>query len=135
MRILASPSPVLALPTEFLGSQPSLRGVGEGLGRSSPLPLPDLSPLFRSSSPLPWGSRPLPPPAMAPGAFPPPPGLTWGVQVLRGAQVLRRALLRAGLGLSLALLLLWASLFLYGSFYWAYLPAAAVVRPLHLGFR
>ncbi|KAM7028191.1 seipin [Acridotheres tristis] len=72
---------------------------------------------------------------MAPGAFPPPPGLTWGVQVLRGAQVLRRALLRAGLGLSLALLLLWASLFLYGSFYWAYLPAAAVVRPLHLGFR
>ncbi|XP_062368052.1 seipin isoform X2 [Cinclus cinclus] len=72
---------------------------------------------------------------MAPGGFPPPPGLTWGVQVLRGAQVLRRALLRAGLGLSLALLLLWASLFLYGSFYWAYLPAAAVLRPLHLGFR
>ncbi|KAM4754339.1 LOW QUALITY PROTEIN: seipin [Cyanocitta cristata] len=40
-----------------------------------------------------------------------------------------------GLGLSLALLLLWASLFLYGSFYWAYLPAAAVLRPLHLAFR
>ncbi|XP_032939545.1 seipin [Catharus ustulatus] len=72
---------------------------------------------------------------MAPGVSAPPPGLPWAVPVLRGAQVLRRALLRAGLGLSLALLLLWASLFLYGSFYWAYLPAAAVVRPLHLGFR
>ncbi|CAN8177787.1 unnamed protein product [Coccothraustes coccothraustes] len=72
---------------------------------------------------------------MAPGGFPaapPPPLLTWGAQVGRGA---RRALLRGALGLSLALLLLWASLFLYGSFYWAYLPAAAVLRPLHLAFR
>ncbi|XP_031950811.1 seipin [Corvus moneduloides] len=72
---------------------------------------------------------------MAPGGFsaaPPPPLLTWGAQLGRGA---RRALLRGGLGLSLALLLLWASLFLYGSFYWAYLPAAAVLRPLHLAFR
>ncbi|RMB90476.1 hypothetical protein DUI87_33077 [Hirundo rustica rustica] len=72
---------------------------------------------------------------MAPGPLPPPPPpplLTWGAQVGRGA---RRALLRGALGLSLALLLLWASLFLYGSFYWAYLPAAAVLRPLHLAFR
>ncbi|XP_064593095.1 seipin [Zonotrichia leucophrys gambelii] len=72
---------------------------------------------------------------MAPGGFPaapPPPLLTWGAQVGRGA---RRALLRGALGLSLALLLLWGSVFLYGSFYWAYLPAAAVLRPLHLAFR
>ncbi|KAM4880060.1 seipin [Sylvia borin] len=72
---------------------------------------------------------------MAPGGFPaaPPPALlTWGAQVGRGA---RRALLRGALGLSLALLLLWAAIFLYGSFYWAYLPAAALLRPLHLAFR
>ncbi|XP_066426803.1 seipin isoform X2 [Molothrus aeneus] len=65
-------------------------------------------------------------------AAPPPPLLSWGAQLGRGA---RRALLRGALGLSLALLLLWASVFLYGSFYWAYLPAAAVLRPLHLAFR
>ncbi|XP_077028588.1 seipin isoform X2 [Agelaius phoeniceus] len=65
-------------------------------------------------------------------AAPPPPLLSWGAQLGRGA---RRALLRGALGLSLALLLLWASVFLYGSFYWAYLPAAAVLRPLHLVFR
>ncbi|XP_072776398.1 seipin isoform X3 [Taeniopygia guttata] len=69
---------------------------------------------------------------MAPGGLPPPPLLLWGAQLGRGA---RRALLRGALGLSLALLLLWAALFLYGSFYWAYLPAAALLRPLHLAFR
>ncbi|TRZ09924.1 hypothetical protein HGM15179_017183 [Zosterops borbonicus] len=69
---------------------------------------------------------------MSPGAAPPPALLLWGAQVGRGA---RRALLRGALGLSLALLLLWAALFLYGSFYWAYLPSAAVLRPLHLAFR
>ncbi|XP_039234693.1 seipin [Pipra filicauda] len=61
-----------------------------------------------------------------------PPLLQWGAQVGRGA---RRALLRGGLLLCLGLLLLWASIFLYGTFYWAYLPMATVVRPVHLGFR
>ncbi|XP_058717450.1 seipin [Poecile atricapillus] len=65
---------------------------------------------------------------MSPGSLPP----GWGSRLGLGA---RRVLLRGALGLSLALLLLWASIFLYGSFYWAYLPTAAVLRPVHLEFR
>uniref|UniRef100_A0A674HMH5 Seipin n=1 Tax=Taeniopygia guttata TaxID=59729 RepID=A0A674HMH5_TAEGU len=107
-----------------------------GVERNPPpaLPSPLTSPLPSPLSPqlLPAHGAPLPPSAMAPGGLPPPPLLLWGAQLGRGA---RRALLRGALGLSLALLLLWAALFLYGSFYWAYLPAAALLRPLHLAFR
>uniref|UniRef100_A0A8U8BUB2 Seipin n=1 Tax=Geospiza parvula TaxID=87175 RepID=A0A8U8BUB2_GEOPR len=102
-------------------------GLRGGVAPFNPSPLTP-PPCF--SSPSPADGAP-----MAPGGFPaapPPPLLTWGAQVGRGA---RRALLRGALGLSLALLLLWAAVFLYGSFYWAYLPADAVLRPLHLGFR
>uniref|UniRef100_A0A8B9FBI0 Seipin n=1 Tax=Amazona collaria TaxID=241587 RepID=A0A8B9FBI0_9PSIT len=52
--------------------------------------------------------------------------------LLRGA---RRAALRAGVAACAALLLLWASLFLYGTFYYSYVPAVAFVRPVHYAFR
>ncbi|XP_057245051.1 seipin [Malurus melanocephalus] len=64
-------------------------------------------------------------PSPSPSPFPSPfPFPSWGSRLGRGA---RRALLRGALGLSLGLLLLWAALFLYGSFYWAYLPAAILL--------
>ncbi|XP_033927750.1 seipin [Melopsittacus undulatus] len=47
----------------------------------------------------------------------------------------RRAALRLGVAACAALLLLWASLFLYGTFYYSYVPTVAFVRPVHYAFR
>ncbi|NXV24955.1 BSCL2 protein, partial [Cepphus grylle] len=46
-----------------------------------------------------------------------------------------RALLRGGVLACTALLLLWAAIFLYGSFYFSCLPPAALLRPVHFAFR
>ncbi|NXX00756.1 BSCL2 protein, partial [Larus smithsonianus] len=46
-----------------------------------------------------------------------------------------RALLRGGVLACAALLLLWAAIFLYGSFYFSCLPPAALLRPVHFAFR
>ncbi|GAB0202038.1 seipin [Grus japonensis] len=64
------------------------------------------------------------------------PLLQWGqttgsILLLRA----RRAALRAGVLVCVALLLLWVSVFLYGSFYYSYVPAVAFVRPVHYAFR
>ncbi|XP_061204599.1 seipin [Neopsephotus bourkii] len=77
-------------------------------------------------------SAPAPPPHGALMAVGP---AQWGQAagaLLRGA---RRAALRAGVAACAALLLLWASLFLYGTFYYSYVPAVAFVRPVHYAFR
>lgn len=66
----------------------------------------------------------------------PVPLLQWGrsrgsLLVLRA----RRAVLRGGVLLCVTLLLLWASIFLYGTFYYSYMPAVTFVRPVHYAFR
>ncbi|XP_072736805.1 seipin isoform X3 [Ciconia boyciana] len=66
----------------------------------------------------------------------PVPLLRWGQAT--GSLLLlraRRAALRAGVLACAALLLLWVSIFLYGSFYYSYVPAIAFVRPVHYAFR
>ncbi|XP_065510179.1 seipin [Caloenas nicobarica] len=69
-------------------------------------------------------------------AAPPAPCPAWAGPGLRGAALrARRALLRAALAASALLLLLWAALFLYGSFYFSFVPALALERPVHFAFR
>ncbi|XP_071657564.1 seipin [Patagioenas fasciata] len=53
----------------------------------------------------------------------------------RARRALLRALLRAGVAAAALLLLLWAALFLYGSFYCWAVPALAELRPVHFTFR
>lgn len=66
----------------------------------------------------------------------PAPLLPWVREAAAAAGLgLRRAALRGAVALSAALLLLWGSVFLYGSFYYAYMPAASFVTPVHYSFR
>ncbi|XP_032814043.2 seipin [Petromyzon marinus] len=60
----------------------------------------------------------------------------WGHEALvLGLVRARRSLLRAALAGSVLLLLLWVSLFLYGSFYYSYMPAVSFEAPAHYHFR
>ncbi|XP_038620641.1 seipin [Tachyglossus aculeatus] len=47
----------------------------------------------------------------------------------------RRFLLQAGMLACTVLLLLWVSTFLYGSFYYSYMPTVSHLSPVHVGYR
>ncbi|NWJ08919.1 BSCL2 protein, partial [Crypturellus undulatus] len=42
---------------------------------------------------------------------------------------------QAAVGLSAGALLLWLAAFLYGTFYYSYMPAVSAARAVHLAFR
>ncbi|XP_068779868.1 seipin isoform X2 [Struthio camelus] len=66
----------------------------------------------------------------------PAPLLQWAQEV--GSVLLlrvRRAVLQTAILLCAALLLLWVSVFLYGSFYYSYMPTVSFVSPVHYSFR
>ncbi|XP_062892204.1 seipin isoform X4 [Mobula hypostoma] len=48
---------------------------------------------------------------------------------------MRRTLLQIAILISVVLLLLWLSVFLYGSFYYSYIPSVSYTTPVHLVFR
>ncbi|XP_066845292.1 seipin-like, partial [Anser cygnoides] len=82
------------------------------------------------------GAAPWRPAARPRGGGGPAPLLPWVREAAAAAGLgLRRAALRGAVALSAALLLLWGSVFLYGSFYYAYMPAASFVTPVHYSFR
>ncbi|KAM5247021.1 seipin [Ctenodactylus gundi] len=65
-----------------------------------------------------------------------PPALLWAQevgQVLAGRA--RRLLLQFGVLFCTILLLLWVSVFLYGSFYYSYMPTVSHVSPVHFYYR
>lgn len=47
----------------------------------------------------------------------------------------RRTLLQVAVVLCTLLLLLWVSIFLYGSFYYSYMPSVSYATPVHLYYR
>lgn len=47
----------------------------------------------------------------------------------------RRTLLRAAILFCVLLLLLWVSIFLYGSFYYSYMPSVSFSTPVHFYYR
>lgn len=47
----------------------------------------------------------------------------------------RRTLLQVAAVLCVLLLLLWVSIFLYGSFYYSYMPSVSYATPVHLYYR
>lgn len=47
----------------------------------------------------------------------------------------RRTLLRAAILLCVLVLLLWISIFLYGSFYYSYMPTVSFAAPVHFYYR
>ncbi|XP_067170921.1 seipin isoform X4 [Apteryx mantelli] len=66
----------------------------------------------------------------------PGPLLQWAQEV--GSVLLlrvRRTVLQTAILLCVALLLLWVSVFLYGSFYYSYMPTVSFVSPVHYSFR
>ncbi|XP_064359319.1 seipin isoform X2 [Dromaius novaehollandiae] len=66
----------------------------------------------------------------------PGPLLQWAQEV--GSMLLlwvRRTVLQTAILLCVALLLLWVSIFLYGSFYYSYMPTVSFVSPVHYSFR
>ncbi|XP_066893525.1 seipin isoform X5 [Kogia breviceps] len=67
---------------------------------------------------------------------PPVPALLWAQEVghvLAGRA--RKLLLQFGVLFCTALLLLWVSVFLYGSFYYSYMPTASHLSPVHFYYR
>uniref|UniRef100_A0A8B9PGR2 Seipin n=1 Tax=Apteryx owenii TaxID=8824 RepID=A0A8B9PGR2_APTOW len=73
-------------------------------------------------------------PAVSPGPPVAPP--EWAQEV--GSVLLlrvRRTVLQTAILLCVALLLLWVSVFLYGSFYYSYMPTVSFVSPVHYSFR
>ncbi|XP_008571719.1 PREDICTED: seipin isoform X2 [Galeopterus variegatus] len=87
----------------------------------------------RNSRPEP-GARPPALPAMV--NDPPVPGLLWAQEVghvLAGRA--RRLLLQFGMLFCTILLLLWVSVFLYGSFYYSYMPTVSHLSPVHFYYR
>ncbi|XP_062949300.1 seipin isoform X2 [Cynocephalus volans] len=87
----------------------------------------------RNSRPEP-GARPPALPAMV--NDPPVPGLLWAQEVghvLAGRA--RRLLLQFGVLFCTILLLLWVSVFLYGSFYYSYMPTVSHLSPVHFYYR
>ncbi|XP_028916212.1 seipin isoform X2 [Ornithorhynchus anatinus] len=66
----------------------------------------------------------------------PPPALLWVQEAGRGlAGRARRCLLQAGVLACTVLLLLWVSVFLYGSFYYSYMPTVSHLSPVHVVYR
>ncbi|XP_023988993.1 seipin isoform X6 [Physeter macrocephalus] len=87
----------------------------------------------RNSRPEP-GARPPALPIMV--NDPPVPALLWAQEVghvLAGRA--RKLLLQFGVLFCTALLLLWVSVFLYGSFYYSYMPTASHFSPVHFYYR
>ncbi|XP_021565902.1 seipin isoform X2 [Carlito syrichta] len=87
----------------------------------------------RNARPEP-GARPSALPAMV--NDPPVPALLWAQevgQVLAGRA--RRLLLQFGVLFCSILLLLWVSVFLYGSFYYSYMPPVSHLSPVHFYYR
>ncbi|XP_069327599.1 seipin isoform X1 [Eulemur rufifrons] len=87
----------------------------------------------RNSRPEP-GARPPALPAMV--NDPPVPAILWAQevgQVLAGRA--RRLLLQFGVLFCTILLLLWVSVFLYGSFYYSYMPTVSHLSPVHFYYR
>ncbi|XP_027630775.1 seipin isoform X2 [Tupaia chinensis] len=87
----------------------------------------------RNSRPEP-GARPPALPAMV--NDPPVPALLWAQEVghvLAGRA--RRLLLQFGVLFCTILLLLWVSVFLYGSFYYSYMPTVSHLSPVHFYYR
>ncbi|XP_042637451.1 seipin [Orycteropus afer afer] len=80
------------------------------------------------------GARPPALPAMV--NDPPVPALLWAQEVgyiLAGRA--RRLLLQFGVLFCTILLLLWVSVFLYGSFYYSYMPTVSHLSPVHFHYR
>ncbi|XP_008835738.1 seipin isoform X2 [Nannospalax galili] len=87
----------------------------------------------RNSKPEP-GARPSAVPVMI--NDPPVPALLWAQEVghiLAGRA--RRLLLQFGVLFCTVLLLLWVSVFLYGSFYYSYMPTVSHLSPVHFYYR
>ncbi|XP_057582591.1 seipin isoform X4 [Hippopotamus amphibius kiboko] len=87
----------------------------------------------RNSRPEP-GARPPALPAMV--NDPPVPALLWAQEVghvLAGRA--RKLLLQFGVLFCTILLLLWVSVFLYGSFYYSYMPTVSHLSPVHFYYR
>lgn len=67
---------------------------------------------------------------------PPVPALLWAQEVghvLAGRA--RRLMLQFGVLFCTILLLLWVSVFLYGSFYYSYMPTVSHLSPVHFYYR
>mgnify|MGYP001035452475 FL=1 len=67
---------------------------------------------------------------------PPVPALLWAQEVghvLAGRA--RRLMLQFGVLFCTILLLLWVSVFLYGSFYYSYMPTVSHLSPVHFHYR
>ncbi|XP_045153177.1 seipin [Echinops telfairi] len=80
------------------------------------------------------GARPPVLPAM--GNDPPVPALLWAQDVgYILASRARKLLLQFGVLLCTVLLLLWVSVFLYGSFYYSYMPTVSHLSPVHFYYR
>ncbi|XP_036996151.2 seipin isoform X2 [Artibeus jamaicensis] len=87
----------------------------------------------RNSKPEP-GARPAAPTAVV--NDPPVPALLWAQevgQILAGRA--RKLLLQFGVLFCTILLLLWVSVFLYGSFYYSYMPTVSHLSPVHFYYR
>ncbi|KAB0404714.1 hypothetical protein E2I00_019063, partial [Balaenoptera physalus] len=87
----------------------------------------------RNSRPEP-GARPPALPTMV--SDPPVPALLWAQEmghVLAGRA--RQLLLQSGVFFCAVLLLLWVSVFLYGSFYYSYMPTVSHLSPVHFYYR
>uniref|UniRef100_A0A4X2JS60 Seipin n=2 Tax=Vombatus ursinus TaxID=29139 RepID=A0A4X2JS60_VOMUR len=66
----------------------------------------------------------------------PVPALLWAQEV--GHMVVgrtRKLLLQFGILFCTILLLLWTSVFLYGSFYYSYMPTVSYLSPVHISYR
>lgn len=67
---------------------------------------------------------------------PPVPALLWAQEmghVVAGRA--RKLLLQFGVFFCTILLLLWVSVFLYGSFYYSYMPTVSHLSPVHFHYR
>uniref|UniRef100_A0A8C6DKB3 Seipin n=1 Tax=Moschus moschiferus TaxID=68415 RepID=A0A8C6DKB3_MOSMO len=80
------------------------------------------------------GARAPAPPAMV--NDPPVPALVWAQELGRVmAGRARSLLLQFGVFFCTVLLLLWVSIFLYGSFYYSYMPTVSHLSPVHFHYR
>lgn len=69
-------------------------------------------------------------------ADPPLPSLLWAQEMgYQAASHARRLLLQLGVLLCTTLLLLWVSIFLYGSFYYSYMPTVSHLSPVNFYYR
>ncbi|KAJ8281645.1 hypothetical protein COCON_G00041640 [Conger conger] len=127
----------LHLRAQDLGSEKktetrATRGVGaDGLQRGAPAPTP-ASRTDGSRQPQRGGA----PPAQQDAGSATGPALVWlqdavALAVLRA----RRTLLQAAILLCVLVLLLWVAIFLYGSFYYSYMPTARFSTPVHYYYR